>query len=279
VKSGKIATVSSTLNAGSVTNDGKIQLGKVVTSGETQVSATITDGSMSKVQMSSAGIAGTAEGASLSGAQVDIERLAEEATFTIEDMTLTNTTITAASVNNVKFSNVTVTGHTVLKMQAAMQTAPVVGLGGSAVSFETSSYSGITLSGADSASLVVDLGDLSCLTLMGPGQYDLTITLSGFSMDNYSGLATGAGLVFAADSWLGQLLGQANNANVQMTIEQAEAGAAAVVEGGSAGGVSYSSGNVGTIITITGLNVPEPATATLSLLALAALAARRRRRA
>jgi len=59
---------------------------------------------------------------------------------------------------------------------------------------------------------------------------------------------------------------------------------ASVSEGGSTGGVSvsYSAAtgeNVGTIITITGLNVPEPTTATLSLLALAALAARRRRKA
>jgi hypothetical protein len=212
-----------------------------------------------------------------------LTRLHEDASFTIQDMTLTNTTITAATVETrVNLSNVS--GDATLAkgkfhMQGQLPVA-LVNAGGSPVEFSSSALSGLTLNTAgSSASLVVDLGDLSCLTPMGPGQYDLTITLSGFSMDNYSGLATGAGLVFAADSWLGQLLGQANNANVQMTIEQAEAGAAAVVEGGSAGGVSYSSGNVGTIITITGLNVPEPTTATLSLLALVGLAARRRRKA
>ncbi len=208
-------------------------------------------------------------------------QLAQDASFTIQDMTLTNTTITAATTETrVNLSNVS--GDATLAkgkfhMQGQLPVA-LVNAGGSPVEFSSSALSGLTLNTADSsASLVVDLGDLSCLTPMGPGKYDLTITLSGFTMGDYSGLATGAGLVFAADSWLGSLLNQAQNANVQMTIAQAEAGAAAAAEGGSASGVSYSTGNVGTIITITGLNVPEPTTATLSLLALAALAARRRR--
>lgn len=272
VNEGKTATMNATLKAGTVTNNGELKLSD---------KATITGGTMSKVQMDSAGITGTASGASLSGAQVDIERLAEEATFTIEDMTLTNTTITAASVNSVKFSNVTVTGHTVLKMQAAMQMAPVVGMGGSAVSFETSSYSGITLNTAVADNtLAVDLGDLSCLTPMGPGQYELSITLNGlqFSTD-YAEMAAGSGVLFTQDSWLGKLL---EGQGATQFVADAETGAP-VGSGGGGVSVSYSAAaggsNVGTIITITGLNVPEPTTATLSLLALAALAARRRRNA
>ena len=256
------------------------------TSLKLDAAATITgkdssDATMTKVQMSSAGISGTADGASVSNADVQIAQLAQDASFTIQDMTLTNTTITAATTETrVNLNNVS-GDATLAKGKFHMQGQLPVALvtpGGSAVEFSSSALSGLTLNTADSsASLVVDLGDLSCLTPMGPGQYDLTITLSGFTMEDYSGLATGAGLVFAADSWLGSLLNQAHNANVQMTIAQAEAGAAAAAEGGSASGVSYSTGNVGTIITITGLNVPEPTTATLSLLALAALAARRRR--
>ncbi|MBQ6942567.1 MAG: PEP-CTERM sorting domain-containing protein, partial [Akkermansia sp.] len=92
-------------------------------------------------------------------------------------------------------------------------------------------------------------------------------------------LTAGSGIIFTADSWLGQLLtAQGATAYVSGAVETP----ASVSEGGSTGGVSVSysaatGGNVGTVITITGLNVPEPATSTLSLLALAALAARRRR--
>jgi hypothetical protein len=59
-------------------------------------------------------------------------------------------------------------------------------------------------------------------------------------------------------------------------VTPAETGEAAptVSYGYAAGG-----SNVGTLtITITGLNVPEPTTSTLSLLALAGLCARRRRK-
>ena len=282
VAAGASAKVNATLTAAdTVTNNGQIQLGKVVTTGETketQITATISGGSMSKVKMDSAGISSTdATGSTKGTISNALVQLAQDATFTIQDMTLTNATITTASVSNVHFDNVTVAGQTVLKMQAAMNAGSAVGTGGSKLEFTTSSYSGLTL-GAD-ASLTVDLGDLSCLTPMEYGQrYDLTITLSGFSMGDYEGNYAGSALQFAADSWLGELLAQGNNANVQISISQMEEGAAAAGGGGGATGVSYSTGNVGTIITITGLNVPEPATSTLSLLALAGLCARRRRK-
>ena len=235
------------------------------------------------VQGSSIAAAVNTNGAkgSISNADVQIAQLAADATFTIADMTLTNTTITAATTDTkVSLNNVSVaagSAATLAKGAFAMQNQAIVGMGGSKLEFTTSSYSGLTL-GAD-ASLTVDLGDLSCLTPMEYGQrYDLTITLSGFSMGDYEGDYAGSALQFAADSWLGELLAQGNNANVHISISQMEEGAAAAGGGGGATGVSYSTGNVGTIITITGLNVPEPATSTLSLLALAGLCARRRRK-
>ena len=277
VNSGKTATMNATLKAGTVTNNGELKFAD---------KATIIGGSMSNVKMSSEGISSTATDGTrgtISNADVQIAQLAADASFSIEDMMLTNTTITAATVKtNVTFDNVTVAGASALKgMQAAMTDAQLqVGMGGSAGTFSatTSMLSGITLKAGEGASLTVDLGDLSSHVPMGPGKYDLSVTLSGFSMDSYTNLADGSGLLIAADSWLGKLLAQSNNANVQISISQVAAGEAAVAGGGAATGVSYSTGNVGTIITINGLNVPEPTTSTLSLLALAGLCARRRRR-
>ncbi len=278
VAAGASATVNATLTAADT-----VQLGDAAIIRAKQDSAI----SMTKAEMSSTGISGAATDGtkgSMSNADVQIAQLAADASFTIQDMTLTNTTITAATLKtNVTFSNVTVTGASALKgMQAAMTGAQLqnVGTGGSDGTFSatTSMLSGITLKAGEGASLTVDLGDLSSYVPMGPGKYDLSITLSGFSMDSYTNLADGSGLLFAADSWLGQLLAQSNNANVQISISQVAAGEAAVAGGGAATGVGYSTGSVGTIITINGLNVPEPTTSTLSLLALAGLCARRRRK-
>ena len=236
-------------------------------------------------------ISGTAESASVAAtSENSLIRLQEDASFTIQDMTLTNTTITAATyATPVRLQNVTASA--VLLDKGSFTTVGVVpttvGMGGSDASFTATSslLSGITLNsavaegGAYSATMTVDLGDLSSAGIaMGPGRYDFTITLSGFSMGDYSGLATGGPLVFASDSWLGNLLSKAENADVQMVITSTETAAAAAAESGAATGVTFSSGSVGTVITITGLNVPEPATCTLSLLALASLAARRRRK-
>ena len=212
-----------------------------------------------------------------------LAQLAEDASFTIEDMTLTNTTITAATpTTQVKLQNVTASNVVLAKGKFTMGETAQVGMSGAgSYDFTTSSLSGITLQnsvadGVSSSTLVVDLGDLSCVTAMGPGKYDLSITLSGFTMQDYT-----QGIVFAADSWLGQLLtAQGATAYVSGTVETP----ASVSEGGSTGGVSVSysaatGGNVGTVITITGLNVPEPASATLGLAALMMLCARRRRKA
>ena len=290
VNSGKTATFNNTATAGAVNNSGQIKLGKIVTNGEEkemQVVATVAGGTMSKVQMSSTSITGSPQDGSSSMSNADIEVLAQDATFTIADMTLTNTSINAASVNTqVNLTNVSASatqlsgGKFVVTNQATMNTAQVA-TGGSegriTFSASTTLLSGITL---DSGSITVDLGDLSSYAAMGPGKYDLSITLSGFRMSEYDGDYANSALQFAAGSWLSELLAQDNNANVQISITQATEGAAAAAAGVSGGstGVSYSTGNVGMVITITGLNVPEPTTSTLSLLALAALAGRRRRK-
>jgi hypothetical protein len=167
-------------------------------------------------------------------------------------------------------------GNFVVTNQAA---TTYVGTGGSDMSFATNSYSGITLAntgdGAGS-SIVLNLGDLSTLTPMGPAVYDsITISLSGFTMSDDS-----SGILFAGDSWLGELLTAQGATRYVASGDVAAPDNVGGGAGGSTVGVSFqSNGSVGTIITITGLNVPEPTTATLSLLALAALAARRRRKA
>ena len=270
-------TVSNT-----VTNNGTLKLAQIVDNGETketQERASISGGTMSKVQMNSTGISGTATDGTSSISAAEIEVLAADASFTIADMTLTNTSISVAeTTTRVNLSNVSVaagSAATLAKGAFAMQNQATVGIGGGEVDFTTSSYSGFTLGTADSkASITLNLGDLSQVKRMGPGVYEsITILLDGFQMTEGN-----ASIFFAADSWLGQLLSsQGANAYVSGSLDAP----ASVSEGGSSVSVSYSAAtgdNVGTIITITGLNVPEPTTATLSLLALAALAARRRRK-
>ena len=282
-----------TLSANSVTVDpgvnlslgtGGIKAGSVTNSGELKLAdkATISGGTMSNVQMSSTGIDTTATDGTkgrISSANVEIAQLAEDASFTIEDMTLTNTTITATTVNTkVNLSNVSANNLELVKGNFVVTNQAAVGTGGSeGCDFSTGSYSGITLANTqegEGSSIVLNLGDLSCLTPMGPAVYDsITISLEGFTMSDYS-----TGILFAGDSWLGELL---TAQDATQYVASGDVAAPANVGGGAGGstvGVRFSSGSVGTIITITGLNVPEPTTATLSLLALAALAARRRRK-
>ena len=273
--------MNATLKAGTVTNNGILKLGST---------ATITGGTMGNVKAQASGIfaADTTDGAkgSISNANVELAQLAEEDPFTIQGMTLTNTTITAATedtkvnLHNVEASNV------ILAMGKFSTDAPmsVVGAGGTAFSASTSAIaegSSITINASAGASLAVDLGDLSCVTAMGPGKYDLSITLSGIGFDFYENLTAGSGIIFAADSWLGKLLiAQGATAYVSGAVETLASESYSAAIGGVS--VSYSAaigGNVGTDITITGLYVPEPASATLGLAALMMLCARRRRKA
>ena len=259
--SAKLATAGTTLNLGTT---GSV---KKVNSDSTQHVTIASNGT------NAASMTAKSENAQLIQMQQD-------ASFTIADMTLTNTTITAATTDNTKVSlnNVSVaagSAATLAEGAFAMQNQAIVGMGGGECDFTTSSYSGFTLGTADSkASITLNLGDLSQVTAMGPGVYEsITILLEGFHMTDGN-----ASIFFAADSWLGQLLSsQGATVYVSGSVETQ----ASVSSGSGAPSVSYSAAtgdNVGTIITITGLNVPEPATSTLSLLALAALCARRRRK-
>ena len=266
----KLAGESNSINAGNVTiSQQNATMSNVTVAGSTISATNTTDG---------------AKG-SISNANVALAQLQEDASFTIQDMTLTNTTVTAATVETkVNLQNVTASNVVLAKGKFSTD-APmsVVGAGGTAFSASTSAITegSITINARAGASLAVDLGDLSCVTAMGPGKYDLSITLSGVGFDSYENLTAGSGIIFTADSWLGQLLtAQGATAYVSGAVETP----ASVSEGGSTGGVSVSysaatGSNVGTVITITGLNVPEPASATLGLAALMMLCSRRRRKA
>ncbi len=276
------AQVNSTLTASEVINNGTLKLGQIVTNGETKETkeiASITGGSMTKVQMNSTGISGTATDGtkgSISDANVQIAQLAADASFTIADMTLTNTRIVADSGVKVKLENVSATNSMLTGGgQFALNATSTVGTAAAGETRGTLSYNAGFGVGADTT-LTLNLDVLNAVGGDQHGVYDLTITLSGFGADFAVTEAVLGMVKFDETSWLGQAL---EGAMFSVVTESAPEAAAAAA--GGAPSVSYAAGsNVGTlVITINGLNVPEPTTATLSLLALAALAARRRRRA
>ena len=268
-----------TLNETMRVDDISAKQGKVVS---IAAGKTLNMGEGSKVQLS--GTDSTAAASMTAKTGSAMARLQADASFTIQDMTLTNTTITATTpTTQVNLQNVTAS-NVVLKQGKFSTDADMgvtVGMGGSGSSlvFEggLAENESITIKASEGASLAVDLGDLSCVTSMGPGKYDLSITLSGVTLDAYTDLADGAGITFAG--WLGELIGASSGVQVSFSEAVAEETPAAAAEGGAATGVTYSTGSVGTVINIYGLNVPEPASATLGLAALMMLCARRRRKA
>ncbi len=209
-----------------------------------------------------------------------LTRLQEDASFTIEDMTLTNTTITAATaetrvnLNNVSGDATLAKGTFGLQMQAG---TPNVGLGGASLGYGVAGTPSLTL-GTTDAKLVITAdpsADVSGIYR----DYTLTFNLN-VSLDSIPQSGDDWKALVGFDGWLGTML-----ENQNATYQVAD-GAAQVSEGASAPAVSYGyaagggGGNVGTlVITISGLNVPEPASATLGLAALMMLCARRRRKA
>jgi len=269
VNSGKTATMNATLKAGNVTNNGELKLG---------TAATVTGGTMSNVQMSSTGIDTTATDGSNGSIDNALVQLARDASFTIEDMTLTGTTSISATEGTAKvtLSNVTATSH--LKLNATAANSFVAAGGDESGSISYSYGLGLGSAEAETNSITLNLNVTDIVQPTESGLYTLTVTLSNFAGSGFDGLDVDAwkALVgFDQESWLGQALVDATFTTEAVTL--AETGEAApTVSYGYAAGDGGS--NVGTLtITITGLNVPEPTTATLSLMALAALAARRRR--
>ncbi|MBQ8376792.1 MAG: PEP-CTERM sorting domain-containing protein, partial [Akkermansia sp.] len=202
--------------------------------------------------------------------------------FSISDMTLSNVKLSAVEGASVALTNVSGTaelagaGNYTLGMVGAMENDN----GGTALTLKYTSDLAITMSGTGSRLLLSadPTADVNGIF----GTYNLTLTL------NY----TLAGDLASAETvnWQ-ELVGFTGVLGDLLTAQTAEAtvdlaeGEAAVAAAGTAPTVEYNytapgeGAQVGMlVITINGLNVPEPATSTLSLLALAALAARRRRK-
>ena len=268
VANGQTATITSDSNS--------------ITAGNVNISQQ--NATMSNVTVAGSTISATntTDGAkgSISNANVALAQLQEDASFTIQDMTLTNTTVTAATVETkVNLQNVEASNVMLAKGAFTLNATPTVGLAPSGEGHGTLSYSnGLAIATTDnSASLTLNLDVVNAVAGDAHGTYDLTITLSGFG-DGFTVTQDILSMVgFDSTSWLGQAL-VSQKAEYTVVTEQTPvtAGESGVPTVSYAAGTGASVGSL--VITITGLNVPEPATSTLSLLALAALAARRRRK-
>lgn len=266
VNSGKTATLTGDANS--------LTAGNATITSKAETDAALSNVTVQAGKISATSTANGAKG-SISNADVEIAQLAQDATFTIADMTLTNTTITAATVDTkVNLSNVSASNLALAAGKFTMEATPAVGGGGTAVDFGT----GVSSLAAGSATLTLNLDMMGAYESIGAVKdVTLTITLGVSGADFNSYTVENWQALVGFDGCLGTML-----ENQNATYQVAD-GAAQVSEGASTPAVSYGyaageGGSVGTLtITITGLNVPEPTTATLSLLALAALAARRRR--
>ncbi len=258
--SAKLATAGTTLNLGTT---GSV---KKTNADDSQYVTISSDGA-------------TAASMTAKSANAQLIQLAQDASFTIQDMTLTNTTITAATaetrvnLNNVSGDATLATGTFGMQMQSG---DPLVGMGGASLSYGVAGTPSLTL-GATGASLVITV-DPSADANGIYQDYTLTFNLN-VNLDSVPVSVEDWKALVGFEGWLGTML-ENQGATYQVTD-----GAAQVAEGNSAPTVSYGyaagdgGSNVGMLtITINGLNVPEPTTSTLSLLALAALAARRRRK-
>ncbi len=220
---------------------------------------------------------GTAAATLSSKADGDLVVMLQDAQFSIQDMLLVNTSISAEQGTSVMLAgvqdsrNVHLQGGGDFALTFANNKAEV----GMAVIENSSPVSGLTLSAGSSLTLVMDPSNNL------RADYSLIINMTGFEYEGGNLAAAGgitelnaAGIYLGG--WLGQLL-----ADLGVAQESAGALEAPVVTGDSVPSISYTystENNVGMVISISGLSVPEPTTTTLSLLALAALAARRRRK-
>ncbi len=292
ISNSKNVNVHGTINADEVTiansantsfhstvNTSKVVLNSAatITKASDDKELAMTNAKLNSTSISSADTTGMTKG-SISDADIAIAQLAQDASFTIQDMTLTNTTITATTAETrVNLNNVSASNLALATGKFTMNAAPVVGLGGTEATFNT----GVSSLAAGAATLTLDLDMIGAYESTGAvSGATLTITLgvsgadfSSYTVENWQALV-------GFEGWLGTML-----ENQNATYQVAD-GAAQVSEGASTPAVSYGytagggGGNVGTlVITISGLNVPEPASATLGLAALMMLCARRRRKA
>ncbi|MBP3498650.1 MAG: autotransporter-associated beta strand repeat-containing protein [Akkermansia sp.] len=296
VDAGKSATMNATLKAGTVTNNGELKLG---------TAATVTGGTMGNVTAQSSGISSTAMDGTkgtISNANVEIAQLAADASFTIQDMTLSNVKLSAAQGTTVALNNLSGSaelagaGHFSISGGEAQYKLAMSPVQAQVAAAENEKGSALTLSYASSTAITLNRnseGSNPTLALsVDPtldvngvfGAYDVTLTLNNFGISGpdlgESGDLTAlsnAGITFTG--WLGDALSnQTTDTALAEAVEDAPAAPTAPTVSYTYTPVTEGS-NVGTlVITINGLNVPEPATSTLSLLALAALAARRRRK-
>ncbi|MBQ2869536.1 MAG: hypothetical protein IJE88_05870 [Akkermansia sp.] len=238
--------------------------------------------SLSNVTVQSGSIAATstADGAkgSISGALVEMQ---SATSFSISDMVLSNVKLSAVEGASVALTNVSAT-NTLLAGGGdfTLNATPTVEAAANDTTTGRISYT-CGLGVESGSSLTLNLDVINAVRPDQHGTYDLSITLSGFGSDfRITSEEAILGMVkFDASSWLAQAL---EEQGAEWRAEITEATENTVVAQSSVPMVTYSAGtgeNVGMlVITINGLNVPEPATSTLSLLALAALAARRRRK-
>ncbi len=207
--------------------------------------------------------------------------LKDGASFTIQDMELKHTTITATRnsptpvmMQNVKLSQVEL-NEGAFSLQTAATSVTTAGSG-----ITTLNYSA-GISGISNGATLTLLADLSIPEGSALGMVDLEFVLTGFNTTreyatgSLTGLKENYGIEFGG--YLGELLNTSavtvNALNMERAIRMTST-EAWVLNYGAGSGINE--GNL--VITISGLSIPEPATSTLSLLALAMLCARRKRK-
>ncbi len=251
-----------------------------ITAGNVKISQK--DASLSNVTVQSGSIAATstADGAtgSISDALVEMQ---SATSFSISDMVLSNVKLSAVEGASVALTNVSAT-DTVLTGGGdfTLNATPTVEAAAHDTTTGRISYT-CGLGVESGSSLTLNLDVINAVRPDQHGTYDLIITLSGFG-ESFAITSEEAilGMVkFDASSWLAQALEEQDaewHAEITASTENT------VVTQSSVPTVTYSAGtgeNVGTlVITISGLNVPEPTSATLGLAALMMLCARRRRK-
>ena len=265
----------------------KVQKGSLVVGGENNsVKAgnfTISNknASLSNVTVSGNSMTATStEGAkkgSVSNAVVQIDELAEDASFTIAEMNFSNASISAAKGIKVKLEKITasdtlLTGGGQFQLYAGPQEMTLAEATAEGMNRTLTYRAGLGVSG-EGTTLTLNLDVISAVAPDQHGVYDISIVLNGFG-EGFVLNETIAGMVkFDPESWLAKAL-------EGVTPIVMQEGAEAIQASNDGPTVTYAAGeNVGSlVISIHGLNVPEPASATLSLAALVMLAARRRRR-